>query len=104
MDNSSPVFKQLDHVIARVEDPRALFETLTGTLGPPVAWPPHPAPAAFHVTGTPCAPLIDGGGSIPPIIEGGPMGAPGMGPAPHAGGGGMPPFIIIGGRGSGGPW
>jgi hypothetical protein len=39
MDKLASVFKQLDHVIARVEEPRALFETLTGTLGLPVAWP-----------------------------------------------------------------
>lgn len=39
MDSPSPVFKQLDHLIARVEDPRPVFETLTGVLGLPVAWP-----------------------------------------------------------------
>src|ERR1044071_3619225 len=39
MNAPSPVFKQLDHLIARVEDPRPLFDTLTGSLGLPVAWP-----------------------------------------------------------------
>lgn len=39
MNSPAPVFKQLDHVIARVEEPRRLFDTLTGTLGLPVAWP-----------------------------------------------------------------
>src|SRR5215210_5156713 len=45
MDNPRPVFKQLDHVIARVQEPRPLFETLTGTLGLPVAWPLASFPA-----------------------------------------------------------
>jgi hypothetical protein len=45
MKNPPPVFKQLDHVIARVEDPRPLFETLTETLGLPVAWPLASFPA-----------------------------------------------------------
>ena len=39
MDSPSPVFKQLDHVVARVGDARPLFDTLTETLGLPVAWP-----------------------------------------------------------------
>ena len=38
-DGRAPVFKQLDHFLARVEEPRRLFETLTGALGLPVAWP-----------------------------------------------------------------
>jgi hypothetical protein len=45
MSDSRPVFKQLDHFIARVEGPRRLFETLTGTLGLPVAWPLASYPA-----------------------------------------------------------
>ena len=39
MDASRPVIKQLDHIIARVDDPQALFDLLTETLGLPVAWP-----------------------------------------------------------------
>ena len=39
METSRPVFKQLDHVIARVDDPGALFRLLTRKLGLPVAWP-----------------------------------------------------------------
>ena len=39
MNSPPPVFKQLDHLIARVQDPRPLFDTLTGGLGLPVAWP-----------------------------------------------------------------
>jgi hypothetical protein len=39
------LFKQLDHVIARVQDPRPLFDTLTVTLGLPVAWPLASYPA-----------------------------------------------------------
>jgi hypothetical protein len=39
VDASRPVVKQLDHVIARVGEPRALFSLLTETLGLPVAWP-----------------------------------------------------------------
>jgi hypothetical protein len=39
MNDTTPVFKQLDHLIARVEDARSLFDTLTGRLGLPVAWP-----------------------------------------------------------------
>jgi hypothetical protein len=39
MDNPPRVFKQLDHLLARVENPRRLFDTLTVTLGLPVAWP-----------------------------------------------------------------
>src|SRR5215212_8307601 len=45
MNSPSPVFKQLDHLVARVEDPRALFDTLTGTLGWPAAWPLRSYPA-----------------------------------------------------------
>ena len=45
MSASRPVVKQLDHVVARVDDPRALFETLTETLGLPVAWPLNSYPA-----------------------------------------------------------
>ena len=39
METSRPVFKQLDHIVARVDEPRALFSVLTETLGLPVAWP-----------------------------------------------------------------
>ena len=39
MNTVRPVFKQLDHVVTRVDDPRALFSLLTETLGLPVAWP-----------------------------------------------------------------
>ena len=39
MDNPPRLFKQLDHLLSRVENPRRLFDTLTGTLGLPVAWP-----------------------------------------------------------------
>ena len=39
------VVKQLDHVIARVDDPRRLFSVLTETLGLPVAWPLASYPA-----------------------------------------------------------
>ena len=39
MTTQRPVFKQLDHLIARVDDPAALFSLLTETLGLPVAWP-----------------------------------------------------------------
>lgn len=45
MTTPRPVFKQLDHVVARVDDPRRLFETLTETLGLPVAWPLASYPA-----------------------------------------------------------
>jgi hypothetical protein len=45
MDSPAPVFKQLDHLIARVEEPRRLFDTLTATLGLPVAWPLASFPA-----------------------------------------------------------
>ena len=45
MNSPSPVFKQLDHVVARVDDPRPLFDTLTETLGLPVAWPLASLPA-----------------------------------------------------------
>ncbi|HEX8720774.1 MAG TPA: hypothetical protein VF736_09110 [Pyrinomonadaceae bacterium] len=45
MDASRPVFKRLDHVVARAEDPRRLFSLLTETLGLPVAWPLAPYPA-----------------------------------------------------------
>jgi hypothetical protein len=37
MDN--PAVKQLDHVIARVDDAEALHSLLTATLGLPVSWP-----------------------------------------------------------------
>jgi hypothetical protein len=40
-----PVVKQLDHVIARVDDARALFSLLTETFGLPVAWPLASYPA-----------------------------------------------------------
>ena len=39
MTTARPAFKQLDHLVARVDDPAALFSLLTGTLGLPVAWP-----------------------------------------------------------------
>lgn len=39
MDASRAVVKQLDHVVARVDDPRRLFTLFTETLGLPVAWP-----------------------------------------------------------------
>ena len=39
VDSSRPVIKQLDHVVARVDDPQALFTVLSETLGLPVAWP-----------------------------------------------------------------
>jgi hypothetical protein len=39
MDTSRPVFKQLDHVVARVDDPHALFSVLTEALSLPAAWP-----------------------------------------------------------------
>jgi hypothetical protein len=42
---SRPVVKQLDHVVARVDDPRRLFSVLTETLGLPVAWPLASYPA-----------------------------------------------------------
>jgi hypothetical protein len=45
MDASRPVIKQLDHVMARVDDPDALFALLTETLGLPVAWPLKSYPA-----------------------------------------------------------
>ena len=45
MAASRPVIKQLDHVIARVGDPRALFSLLTETMGLPVAWPLKSYPA-----------------------------------------------------------
>lgn len=45
MDASRPVVKQLDHVVARVDDPRRLFSLLTETLGLPVAWPLASYPA-----------------------------------------------------------
>ena len=44
-DASRPIVKQLDHVIARVDDPRGLFSLLTETLGLPVAWPLASYPA-----------------------------------------------------------
>ncbi len=39
MTTTRPVFKQLDHLVARVDEPAALFSLLTETLGLPVAWP-----------------------------------------------------------------
>ena len=45
MSARGPVVKQLDHVIARVDDPRALFSLLTETLGLPAAWPLASYPA-----------------------------------------------------------
>jgi hypothetical protein len=39
MTTTRPVFKQLDHLVARVDDAAALFSRLTETLGLPVAWP-----------------------------------------------------------------
>src|SRR5918911_1247707 len=39
MNATRPVVKQLDHVIARVDEPHALFSLLTETLSLPVAWP-----------------------------------------------------------------
>jgi hypothetical protein len=39
MGAQRPVVKQLDHVVARVDEPRRLFSLLTETLGLPVAWP-----------------------------------------------------------------
>ncbi|MET0648987.1 MAG: hypothetical protein ABW208_20450 [Pyrinomonadaceae bacterium] len=50
MDDQPRVFKQLDHLLARVEDPRRLFDTLTKTLGLPVAWPFRSYPS-FHSGG-----------------------------------------------------
>jgi len=44
-DAERPVIKQLDHVMARVDDPRAIFSLLTETLGLPVAWPLKSYPA-----------------------------------------------------------
>lgn len=45
MNYPAPVFKQLDHLIARVEDAHSLFDTLTVRLGLPVAWPLASYPA-----------------------------------------------------------
>ncbi|MET0622418.1 MAG: hypothetical protein ABW250_05510 [Pyrinomonadaceae bacterium] len=45
MDTSRPAVKQLDHIIALVEDPRRTFVALTETLGLPVAWPLESYPA-----------------------------------------------------------
>jgi hypothetical protein len=45
MTTSRPVFKQLDHAIARVDDPAALFTLLTETVRLPVAWPLASYPA-----------------------------------------------------------
>ncbi|HVF43885.1 MAG TPA: hypothetical protein VM936_12770 [Pyrinomonadaceae bacterium] len=39
MSAARPVVKQLDHVVARVDDPRRLFSLFTETLGLPAAWP-----------------------------------------------------------------
>ena len=45
MSDQRHVIKQLDHVMARVDDPDALFTLLTETLGLPVAWPMKSYPA-----------------------------------------------------------
>ena len=45
MSAQRPVVKQLDHVVARVDDPRTLFSLMTETLGLPVAWPLASYPA-----------------------------------------------------------
>jgi len=45
MNASRPVIKQLDHFIARVDDPHTLFSVLSETLGLPVAWPLKSYPA-----------------------------------------------------------
>ena len=45
MDTSRPAIKQLDHIMARVDDPEALFSVLSETLGLPVAWPLKSYPA-----------------------------------------------------------
>jgi catechol 2,3-dioxygenase-like lactoylglutathione lyase family enzyme len=42
---SKAVVKQLDHVVARVDDARAVFSLFTETLGLPVAWPLSSYPA-----------------------------------------------------------
>ena len=39
MTTTRPFFNRLDHLVARVDDPAALFSLLTETLGLPVAWP-----------------------------------------------------------------
>ena len=45
MDTSRPAVKQLDHIMARADDPQALFSVLSETLGLPVAWPLKSYPA-----------------------------------------------------------
>ncbi|HVF44144.1 MAG TPA: hypothetical protein VM936_14065 [Pyrinomonadaceae bacterium] len=45
MEASRAVVKQLDHVVARVDDPRAVFSLFTEALGLPVAWPLASYPA-----------------------------------------------------------
>jgi catechol 2,3-dioxygenase-like lactoylglutathione lyase family enzyme len=45
MSAARPVVKQLDHVVVRVDDPRAVFDAFTETLGLPVAWPLASYPA-----------------------------------------------------------
>ena len=45
MTTSRPVFKQLNHVVARVDEPGRLFSLLTEILGLPVAWPPASYPS-----------------------------------------------------------
>lgn len=45
MDASRAVVNQLDHVVARVDDPRAVFDAFTETLGLPVARPLASYPA-----------------------------------------------------------
>ena len=39
MTSPRPVVRQLNHVVARVDDARAVFSLFTETLGLPVAWP-----------------------------------------------------------------
>lgn len=39
MSADKPVIKQLDHIIARIDDPFPLFRLLSETLGLPVSWP-----------------------------------------------------------------
>ena len=37
--SAAPVVKKVDHLVINSEDPKKLFELMTGTLGLPVAWP-----------------------------------------------------------------
>ncbi|HMF55098.1 MAG TPA: hypothetical protein VK619_01950, partial [Pyrinomonadaceae bacterium] len=39
MSDSEPIVKQLDHIIARTDDPQGLFSLFTETFGLPVSWP-----------------------------------------------------------------